>query len=190
MPAIILPFTRHAGAPSSSNESMESRPPEALMIGSRHLCGTPRPGSRHFSTVRDFTPSDAAISSINCQSNVVLIAPHLSDKSSESQRQNDGRPNLLNCLRLVMADDADIENEEVAIRMRAKMAMKTYREAPTRKWSMREMAKFLHVTAKNYEAYEGKIERGVPISLIARFCQFAGEDINWILYGKRTRKVG
>jgi hypothetical protein len=80
----------------------------------------------------------------------------------------------------------DTENEEAAIRRRAKEAMLAYRES--RRWSMREMAAFLHVSQKNYEAYEGKPERGVPISVIARFCRYAdGGDINWILYGKRAR---
>lgn len=195
MPAKILPFARHALAPDvSSKASTDNLPLDARINGRCHLAGTPR--SRHFSNVLGFTPSDAAMMDTRSQSNVVLMERDYSDKSSECQRQNGGGLNLLKILQFVaiedrdMIDDAEVENEETAIRMRAKAAMKAYREAPTRAWSMREMAKFLHVSGKNYESYESKPERGVPIAVIARFCNFAGEDINWILYGRRIRKTG
>ena len=87
-----------------------------------------------------------------------------------------------------MADeDYPIDNEETAIRVRAKSAMKSYRAS--RNWSMRQMAKFLGVSAKNYEAYEGKPERGVPPSVIARFCLYSGADLEGIMFGKKLRRA-
>lgn len=187
MPAKILRFPRrHARAPSSK-ALRGTRPSEARMIGSRHLWGTPRPFSRHFSTALGFTPKDAAISSINFQSNVVFMVPYNSDKWSESQPQLGGRDNPLKCLQLGMKDDpVHIDNEEAAIRARAKEAMKAYRLS--RRWSMREMATYLGVAANNYEKYEGDLGRGVPASVIARFCRYTDNDLDWIMLGKKPQR--
>jgi len=87
-----------------------------------------------------------------------------------------------------MADEEyPIENEETAIRERAKTAMKAYRAS--RNWSMREMASYLGVTAKNYEKYEGDPARGVPPSVIARFCRNTGAELEWIMLGKKLRRA-
>jgi len=88
-----------------------------------------------------------------------------------------------------MYDVDAAENEELAIRRRIKTAMLAYRTAQD--WTQLEMAKFLQVTRRNYEAYEGKEDRGVPVSVIARFCKFTHTDTNLILFGKRlSAKAG
>lgn len=166
------------------------------MIGIRHLCGTD-PRSRHFSSARGPTPSDVAISATKFQSNVVLMRRQYSDKSSESQRQIGGRRKRLNSLPygllqhevIAMAEEDHIDNEETAIRQRAKQALRAYRES--RGWSMREMAVYLGVPAKSYERYESDASRGVPAGVIARFCRFTDTDLNWIMLGKKqARKAG
>lgn len=88
---------------------------------------------------------------------------------------------------MLMADDN--ENEELAIRERARTAFRAFRT--TRGWSQREMAKFLQVSEDNYESYESRDDRGMPLSLIGRFCKFTDTDANWIMCGtKSAAKAG
>lgn len=178
MSADILPF--HVRALSSSKASNGRRPLDRLMIGNRHLCGT-LPRSRHFSNALEDTPSARASFSSSSQSNVVAMSAAYSYKKSEVKRLLPGRRKSSELLSWDMPKSQD--NEELAIRARIKPALRSYRES--RGWSQREMAKFLQVTLKNYEAYESKPERGVPAGIISRFCIFSGADIEWIMLGKK-----
>lgn len=87
-----------------------------------------------------------------------------------------------------MYDDIENANEEAAIRHRIKVVMKAYRSS--KGWSRKEMAGFLHVSEDNYESYEGKADRGVPPSVIARFCKFTDTDLNWVMYGRKATRAG
>jgi hypothetical protein len=74
--------------------------------------------------------------------------------------------------------------EEIGIRQRIKGAMIAYQTS--RGWSQREMADFLQISLKNYEGYL-KPERGVPVGIIARFCNFTNTDVNWIMGTQKVR---
>lgn len=88
-----------------------------------------------------------------------------------------------------MSDDNILER---AINNRAKTAMRNYRLASGR--SMREMAEFLQIDPDSYEQYEGtkpkskQPARGVPAWVISRFCDFAQQDIDWIMFGKKRKE--
>jgi hypothetical protein len=194
MSAVILPFTRHARAPSSSKESSENLPFEARTIGHRHLCGTDF-RSRHFSTVLDFTPKDAAISPTKSQSNVVLMRPEYSDYLSDCQgahlRQFGGRPNPLNSLDLVMGTSA---KRTEGIQRRIKAAMLSHRTA--KGWPAKRLAEVLGVSEDSYEKYEsttpdpktGKV-RKVPDHVIAEFCDITDTDVAWIMLGRKPPQI-
>jgi transcriptional regulator with XRE-family HTH domain len=79
------------------------------------------------------------------------------------------------------------DDDEVAIRRRVKEAMKSYRAS--RHWSLHEMAIYLGISANNYQKYEGDASRGIPLSVIARFCRYTGADLDWIMLGKKGRKT-
>lgn len=82
-----------------------------------------------------------------------------------------------------------IHNRTAGIRTRLKSAMKSFRLS--KGWSQREMADFLGVTRRNYEAYEQNPKRGVPDEVLAVFCEYTDTDANWILgIAKKARKTG
>lgn len=91
-------------------------------------------------------------------------------------------------LQFGMTEESDTENEELAIRRRVKAAMREYQAR--RGWPGWKMAEFLRITENNYEAYAGNNSRGIPLAVIARFCEYAEYDISLLLYGKHARRTG
>lgn len=193
MSAKILHFqTPSVSDKNSSNASSGSF--KCRISGNRHLWGTVFL-SRHFSSAFSARPSSRPAPMIVGQlrevDDVLLISQY-SDYSSERQGQIRGRLGrakkiILSALyhwlgNAVMTDRN--ENEEVAIFQRARASLRAFRTS--KGWSQREMAKFLQVSEDNYEKYESDDERGVPVIVIARFCEYTDTDVNWILYGRRS----
>lgn len=90
-----------------SSASMETLPLVLREIGSHHRKGTPRPRSRHFSTVRSLMPKERPASSIKVQSSEVVMTTMITDASSEMQRHFDGRRQNAALLPCLMDEETD-----------------------------------------------------------------------------------
>lgn len=133
-----------------SSASMDTLPLVVREIGNHHLNGTPRPRSRHFSTVRSLIPRERPASTIKFQSSEVVMAALSTDASSELQRHFDGGRKFGAPLPYSMEFD-EIEPDRDRL-IRIKLQMRYHREVA--KMSKAKMAAELKEAPDNYEKYE------------------------------------
>ena len=169
-------------------------PWERIIIGNRQRCGT-QPLSLHFSAAFGLTPNSLAYAMSNGQSGrsgdllralaLGLGIPELIPDAPDAVHRLFVRKLDALLIAIDLAGRGNNKmNEMEDIQRRVKVALRAYREA--RGWSQREMADFLHLSVKNYESYEGRPERKIPIDIIARFGRYADHDGNWLLYGMKS----
>lgn len=180
MSAKILRFPRHFSrprlAPSSKTSTGSSA---ALMIGSRHLCGTD-PRWRHFLSASGVTPSERAACAISSQ--FTVMEPKARDDLSLSQETTwDELPETVIAKIVPMAS-----KQETRSAFRKGFLERTRQAREARGWSQAQMGKYLGIKGETYKKYETRSL--LPHSYIETFCALTGITTDFLYTGQAPQK--